>query len=45
MNEAARKYLAEIGRTGGQVSRRKLSRAEAQRIARARWSKVKKKKH
>lgn len=39
MNEEARKYLAEIGRKGGQKSRRKLTKAQARAMVRARTAK------
>jgi len=38
MNPEARKYLAEIGRRGGQKSKRKLTKEEAIRIAKLRWA-------
>ena len=34
-----KEYLAEIGRKGGKKSRRKLTKKEASRIAKLRWSK------
>ena len=39
MNPEARKYLAEIGRKGGQKSRRKLTKAQARAMVRARTAK------
>ena len=39
MNEEARKYLADIGRKGGQKSRRKLTKAQARAMVRARTAK------
>lgn len=40
MNEEARKYLAEIGRKGGQKSRRKLTKVQARAMVRARTTKM-----
>ena len=39
MNPEARKYLADIGRKGGQKSRRKLTKAQARAMVRARTAK------
>lgn len=39
MNPEARKYLAEIGRRGGQKSKRKLTKAQARKMVRARTAK------
>ena len=39
MHNEARKYLAEIGRRGGQKSRRKLTKAQARAMVRARTAK------
>jgi hypothetical protein len=39
MNPEARKYLAEIGRRGGQRSKRKLTKAQARAMVRARTAK------
>jgi general stress protein YciG len=39
MNPEARKYLSEIGRRGGQKSRRTLTKAQARAMARARTAK------
>jgi len=39
MNTEARKYLAAIGRKGGQKSRRKLTQAQARAMVRARTAK------
>jgi len=39
MNEQARKYLADIGRKGGQKSRRNLTKAQARAMVRARTAK------
>jgi len=36
MNPEARKYLTDIGRKGGQKSRRKLTKAQARAMVRAR---------
>ena len=41
MNPEARKYLAEIGKRGGQVSRRKLTKAQARAMVKAREAKRK----
>lgn len=39
MNPAARKYLAEIGRRGGQKSKRTLTKSQARAMVRARTAK------
>jgi hypothetical protein len=39
MHEEAKKYLSEIGRKGGQKSRRKLTKAQARAMVRARTAK------
>jgi hypothetical protein len=39
MNAVVRKYLAEIGRRGGQKSKRKLTKAQARAMVRARMAK------
>ena len=42
MNEEARKYLSDIGRNGGQKSRRKLTKAQARAMVAARERKRRK---
>jgi len=44
MNEEARKYLAAIGRRGGQKSKRKLTKAQARAMVAAREKKREEKK-
>lgn len=39
MNPETRKYLAEIGRRGGKKSKRKLTKAQARAMVRARTAK------
>ena len=39
MSNAVKAYLAEIGRKGGQKSRRKLTKAQARAMVRARTAK------
>jgi hypothetical protein len=42
MNKAIKEYMSKIGRKGGAKSRRKLTKEQAQAMARARWDKNKK---
>lgn len=37
MNDAVRKYLAELGRKGGLKSKRKLTREQSLKMHAARW--------
>ena len=39
MSDTPKEYLARIGAKGGKKSRRKLTKEEASRIAKLRWSK------
>lgn len=43
MDQATRKYLAEIGSRGGKKSKRSLSKEQAQALARKSWEKRKSK--